>query len=142
MLPRLLMTASAAVVLLFGIIHIIYTFSGPKLTPRDPAVLAAMQQGHPVISNETTIWRAWVGFNYSHSLALVLFGLIYGYLALAKSDVLFCSWFLLATGFGLLLAIAVLARLYWFSTPFRGAVFALLCYVASVILSKLVPLRS
>jgi hypothetical protein len=57
----------------------------------------------PVISPETTMWRAWVGFNASHGLCLILFGTQYGYLAMRHSTFLFHSWFLLALGFVLLL---------------------------------------
>jgi hypothetical protein len=31
------MLLSAGVVLMLGIIHLVYTFSGTKLTPRDPS---------------------------------------------------------------------------------------------------------
>ena len=34
-------------------------------------------------TKETTMWRCWVGFNASHSMGLILFGLAFGYLALA-----------------------------------------------------------
>ena len=30
----------------------------------------------PVITKETTVWRCWVGFNASHSMGLMLYGLI------------------------------------------------------------------
>jgi hypothetical protein len=43
----------------------------------------------PVISRETTMWKAWIGFNASHSLGAILFGLVYGYLALAHPAFLF-----------------------------------------------------
>jgi hypothetical protein len=136
MIARILMAASAALILALGIIHIIYTFHGQKLTPRDPTVQQGMKQVPPVISNETTMWKAWVGFNASHSLALMLFGLVYGYLGLSKGEFLFTSPFLLAVGFGMLLSLLVLARLYWFSIPFWGGCLALLCYVASIVVRK------
>ena len=130
------MTASAAVILAFGIIHLLYTFHGPKLTPRDTALRQRMQEVSPVITSETTIWKTWIGVNATHSLALILFGLIYGYLALSKSEVLFNSPFLLLVGLGMLLALAVICRLYFFSIPFRGICFALVCYIAGVALSR------
>jgi hypothetical protein len=64
----------------------------------------------PVISRETTMWRVWVGFNATHSFGLILFGALYGYLAIRHSVFLFHSWFLLALGFALLLGYAVIAR--------------------------------
>jgi hypothetical protein len=136
MTARILITASAAVILAFGLIHLVYTFRGTKLTPRDTALRQQMQEVSPVITSETNIWKTWIGVNATHSLALILFGLIYGYLALEKSEVLFNSPFLLFVGFAMLLALAVICRLYFFSIPFRGISVALLCYIVGVVLSK------
>ena len=91
MLASTLIATSAGIVLLFGSIHLFYTLHGNKLHPRDAAVMAAMQQTHPVITRQTTIWRANYGFNVTHSMGLMLFGLIYGYLALAQSALLWQS---------------------------------------------------
>jgi hypothetical protein len=96
-----------------------------------------MQQVSPVLSSETTMWRAWIGFNASHSLALIVFGLIYGYLALSNSEFLFRSPILLVLGFGMLFGLLALARLYWFSVPFWGVFLSLLCYIGSIAFSRL-----
>jgi hypothetical protein len=137
MIAKLLMTTSAAVILAFGIVHLVYTFRGPKLTPRDPALQERMQQVSPVITSETTMWKTWIGFNATHSLFLILFGLVYGYLALAHYELLFGSPVLLGIGFVMLMSVVVLAKLYFFSVPFRGVCFALLCFVGSVVVSRL-----
>lgn len=127
--------ASAAIILLLGLVHFLYTFRGPKLFPRDPDLLAKMMAVSPVISSETTMWRAWVGFNASHSFCLILFGALYGYLALRHSAFLFQSGYLLAIGFVLLLGLMALARLYWFTAPFRGVALATLLYVLGIIVN-------
>lgn len=67
MTPNVLMAASAAIVGLLGLVHLVLTYRGPKLLPRDPAVREAMEGTHPVISRETTYWKAWVGFNARRS---------------------------------------------------------------------------
>jgi hypothetical protein len=61
---------SAAVILLLGLLHLLYTFRGHKLHPRDPDLTARMMAVSPVITRETTMWRAWVGFNATHSFGL------------------------------------------------------------------------
>src|SRR5271156_7231534 len=94
--------ASAAIILFLGLVHLVYTFRGPNLHPRDPDLTARMMDVSPVITPETTMWRAWVGFNATHSFGLILFGAVYGYLAIRHSASLFQSWFLLALGFALL----------------------------------------
>lgn len=132
MLAGVLIALSAAIVLTLGTIHLLYTFWGPKLRPRDSAVQAAMSATHPVLTRKTTMWRAWIGFNASHSLGAILFGLLYGYLALAHPAVLFQSAFLLALGLGMLAAYLLLAKLYWFSIPFAGILIAFIWFVAGV----------
>lgn len=62
----------------------------------------------------------------------MLFGLIYGYLALSAAEFLFQSPFLLALGFVYLVAMATLARLYWFSAPFRGLALSATLYAAGL----------
>ena len=136
MAARILMALSASILLTLGVIHLVYTFWGPKLMPRDPALQISMSQVSPVITKETTMWRCWVGFNASHSMGLILFGLVFGFLALAHGQFLFQSPFLLVVGLAMLGGFAVLARVYWFSAPFTGICISLACYVASMVLSR------
>jgi hypothetical protein len=72
-----LIAGSAAIMMLLGFIHPLYTFHGPKLLPRDRDLKARMQEVSPVITRETTMWKAWVGFNASHSYGAILFGAVY-----------------------------------------------------------------
>jgi len=135
MKPELLVAISAGIILLLGLLHLIYTFFGPKLTPRDTQLIETMKRVSPVITKETTMWKCWIGFNASHSLCAILFALIYGYLAIRHADFLFASYFLLATGFGLLASLVLLGKLYWFSIPFRGISIAFACYCAALIMN-------
>ena len=136
MASKILMLFSAGIALVLGAIHLVYTFSGSNLLPRDPALLTAMNEAHLSLTKETTVWRAWVGFNASHSMALILFGLIFGFLALYHTKLLFESAYLLAVGFAMLAGFCVLSKLYWFSIPFAGITIALVCYVASIIAAR------
>ncbi len=137
MLSSVLMGLSAAVILLLGTVHLLYTFRGPKLLPRDAQLQSKMEAVSPVISDETTMWRAWVGFNASHSLGAMLFGLVYGYLAWAHPSFLIDSLFLSSIGFAMLAALLFLGRRYWFSIPFTGIGISLLCYVAGQVLARI-----
>ncbi len=82
------------------------------------------------------MWRAWVGFNASHSMGLILFGLVFGYLALAHAELLFRSAFLLVVGLAMLVGFVVLSKVYFFSVPLAGVSISLACYVASIALSR------
>lgn len=133
-IPALLIAASSLVVLTLGTLHLVFTFWGTRLNPRDAALKAQMEAAHPVISRETTMWKAWVGFNASHSYGAIVTGLIYIYLALAHPAFLLASPFLLALGLLRLLAYLHLGHAYWFSVPFRGIALAALLYAAAVVL--------
>ena len=125
---------NAGIVLLLGSIHLLYTLRGNKLHPRDPAVMAAMQQTHPVITRQTTMWRANYGFNITHSMGLMLFGLINGYLALAQPALLLQSVFLELLGLTTLVAYLVVAHRCFFTAPVRGIALATLLYAAGFVL--------
>jgi len=134
---RILMVLCASIVLMLGVLHLVSTFWGPSLTPRDPALQISMSQSSPIMTNETTMWRCWVGFNASHSMGLILFGLIFGYLALAHGQLLFRSPFLLAVGLAMLGGLIVLCKVYFFSWPLTGINISLACYVVSIALSRM-----
>jgi hypothetical protein len=133
---RILMVLSASIILMLGAFHLLYTFQGPSLTPRDPMLQISMSQVSPVLTKETTMWRCWVGFNATHSMGLILFGLIFNFLALAHGQLLFRSPFLLVIGFLALAGYAAISKVYFFSAPLRGVSISLACYVASVVLSR------
>ena len=131
-LEAILMAASAGIILFLGLLHLLYTFWGSKLRPRDVSLIESMKAVSLAITSETTVWKAWIGFNASHGMAAILFGLVYGYLALTQATLLFDSVFLQAVGFLMLAGFVVLARLYWFSVPFAAISLSLVCYVAGL----------
>lgn len=136
MIAKVLMSASASIILILGTLHLVYTFWGPKLTPRDAALQTSMERTSPVISDETTMWRCWTGFNATHSLSLILFGVIYLYLAVRHTEFLFGSTFLLAVGFAMLASLLVISKAYFFSIPLAGVIISLITYAASVVIAK------
>src|SRR5262245_14328375 len=136
MIARSLMAASAGILLVLGVLHLVYTFWGPKLTPRDPALQAAMSQVSPVITRETTMWKAWIGFNTTHSMAAMLFGLIYGYLAIAHGELLFRSPFLVAVGLATVGGFVILSKLYFFCIPFWSTCGRVACYLGRIAASR------
>jgi hypothetical protein len=114
---------------------LVYTFFGSKLTPRDLALQIRMREISPVITNETTMWRCWVGFNASPSMAAMLFGLIYGFLAVVHGELLFTSPYLVIVGLLMVGGFFALGKAYWFNIPFMGIGISLVCYVASIIVA-------
>lgn len=138
-LASVLVAASAAVIFVLGALHLLYTFRGTKLHPRDAELRRRLEQVSPVISRETSMWKAWVGFNASHSYGALLFGAVYGYLALVHGPFLLQSRFLLSLGLLLLAGYAFLGKRYWFSVPFRGILLAAALYVGALVIIGLGP---
>ena len=126
------MAASAAIVGLLGGLHLLYTFHGKKLKPRDTHLERQMELVSPEISRNTTMWLAWIGFNASHSFGALFFALLYGYLGLVHADFLFHSPYLVSIGFALLVGYVLLAKEYWFRIPLAGLALALVCYCVAV----------
>ena len=137
MLPVVFVVVSAGVIFILGAVHLLYTFRGPKLQPRDSELKTAMKEVSPGISDQTSMWRAWVGFNASHSMGAMLFGLVYAYLAAFETELLFGSVFLIVVGIAMLVGFLLLARRYWFSAPLAGIGLSLICFVIGVAASWL-----
>ena len=141
-ITSILLEIGGGIFAVLGLLHAIYTFldirSPRRLVPDDPAVSAAMARS-PVrlASGGTTMWRAWVGFNFSHSLGAVLFGVLCVITGATIGTVAVPGWalFVLPT-IGLIYL--VLGVLYWFRVPIIGIAIATVClliawlnYVAS-----------
>lgn len=138
MLADLLLAAAGAIYVLLGGLHGWFTWkdaSEPSiLVPRDPAMIAAMR-GMPLrIHPQTDFWRAWLGFNFSHSLALVLTGggLLGG--AFAWPEAFRASWGLRGLAVVLAGIWLLLSLKYFFVRPVQGAGAALALIVAAIVL--------
>lgn len=126
--------AGAAIIFALGLGHLLLTYFSRAFSPRDAALEAQLKSVHPLLTRQTTMWRAQVGFHASHSLGAMLFGAVYGYLAIAHGDFLFQSRFLVALGALVLLSYLLLARLYWFILPLAGIALATASYAAALVL--------
>lgn len=135
MLATVLMVASAAILFVIGALHLQGTFFGSDLTPRDPALQKSMREISPVETTETTMWRCWIGFNAGFSMGAMLYGLIYGFLAIVHRSLLFSSPYLLVVGLLMAGGYVALSKAYLYSIPFVITGISLACYVASIIVS-------
>lgn len=118
-----------------GLIHLIYTFYTNKFEPRDEALGRGLRQVSPVLTSETSMWKAWIGFNASHSLGALLFSAIYGYLAAFELSFLLSNAFLVGLSLIVLGCYLVLARMYWFKAPFVGILVSTTLFATGYVLA-------
>ena len=133
MKPQILVAASAVIALLLGILHLAYTFFTGKLRPRDDELESSMRQVSPRITSQTTMWRAWIGFNASHSIGIISFGAIYAYLSLFAWTLLIHSAFLVGVGIAFFVSYLILAKLYFFRNPLICIALAAALYVLGIV---------
>lgn len=121
--------------LVLGLAHLKHTplrVSDRKgLSPRDPALAEAMTKSSPMITSATDIWRAWVGFNISHSAGAIIFALFV--LIIGRSAESFAGQAPLVVPLSVIIAAAYLwmARRYWFRIPVIGVATSLTAFIAS-----------
>ncbi len=137
MLASVLVLVAAAIIGVLGVLHLIITYRGERLYPRNRAMVEVLRREHLVVTRQTTFWRAWLGFNASHSLGAILFAGVYGYLAWCRREVLLDDAFLMLLGQATLLTYLVLAVRYWFRIPLIGIALANLAFATGWILARI-----
>jgi len=120
-----------------GGLHAIYTLldlrNPRRLVPVDPSVAQAMANSALRLSRGgTDMWRAWIGFNFSHSLGVLLFGALAVW-AGAHVKTLPVGSIPALTLIGCIYE--VLALLYWFRIPAIGVGIVTCCLAAAWLLS-------
>jgi hypothetical protein len=105
-LSRSLLVFAGAIFCALGLLHALYTFLH-RLSPADPNVIEQMRSTTVRLSRgRADMWNAWIGFNLSHALGTVIFGVVCITAALP-------AWILV-----LIAAIYdVLAVRFWFRVP-------------------------
>lgn len=131
-----LLAGAGVIFLVLGTLHGVLTLrdvGNPRaFTPTDRSVRVAMQGARLAFNPRINLWQAWLGFNLSHSVGVVLTG--GGLLLLAG------PWFPVFAGSRLVqggaAAIAVvylvLSLRFWFWGPALGSGVALVCILAAI----------
>jgi hypothetical protein len=136
---QLLLIVGSSIFLLLGTAHGIFTFEdlfkSRYFTPRDGGLLAAMQQSTIALHPKINLWQAWMGFNLTHSLGLVMFGGAFLYIGVFHSPWFSQSMLLQAWSILIAAAYLVLSLKFFFSTPAIGSGISLGCFVLAAVLS-------
>ena len=133
-MEQFLLIFGASIFGVLGAIHLIYTFFTNKFEAYDSAVTEAMKGTSPILTKETSVWNAWLGFNASHSLGAMLVAAIYIPLSVSYFDVIQQSvWF---SNLPVLIGLSylVLAKKYWFKIPFIGVLISTVCFIGAAVL--------
>jgi hypothetical protein len=134
----ILLILGGAVFGVLGALHAIYTLldvrNPRRLVPVDLSVAQAMANSAVRVSRGgTDMWRAWIGFNFSHSLGVLLVGALAVW-AGSRAE---------ALPIGIIMPVLtligcvylILALLYWFRTPAIGVAISTSCFAAAWVLS-------
>ncbi len=134
MIEQTLLIIGAAIFGILGTAHLLFTFFTNKFNAFDKSVTKAMKSTSPVLTKETTMWNAWVGFNASHSLGAMLVAAFYVPLVITNMAFIRESiWFsILPVIVGV--AYLLLAKKYWFKIPFIGILISTICFTGAAIL--------
>jgi hypothetical protein len=131
----LLLYLGGGMFILLGSLHALYTFLDirrpRRLVPQDAALALAMTKSHVRLARGgTTMWQAWVGFNFSHSLGAIIFGVLCFCTGTVIGTMALPAWVLfIFVVIGLFyLGLSVL---YWFRIPTMGIALAVVCLSAA-----------
>lgn len=117
--------------IILGTIHLVYTFFTHKFSSKNRIVIREMKTSHLNLTKETTIWKAWIGFNASHSIGVIFIGVINFYLAFKYFSTLQSDHFFFIFNILIIGVYVCLSKIYWFKIPLIGTLIALVCYILS-----------
>jgi len=136
---QLLIIIAATPFLLMGAAHGAITLRDLKhpraFTPRDPALRQAMQQSSIAVHPSINLWRAWLGFNLTHSLGLILFGAALLHVGIFEPDAFASSLLIQAVAVLVSVVYLVLSHMFFFSKPVIGSAIGLVCFLAAAALT-------
>ena len=133
MIEKYLWIAGSLPFIILGAIHLLYTFFTNKFSSRNKLIDEEMKTSFPVLTKETTMWKAWTGFNASHSSGAIYIGIINLFLSIQYFFIVANPVFLFLNTVTVLFYLW-LAKKYWFSTPFKGILFAACCFVTAAVI--------
>jgi hypothetical protein len=133
-----LLILGGTVFTVLGALHAVYTLldlhDPRRLAPAEPSVAQAMANSALRLSGgRTDMWRAWIGFNFSHSLGVLLVAGLALWAGSRFNTLPVAVIIPVLTLIGCLYL--VLALLYWFRIPAIGVAVGTSCFAAAWVLS-------
>jgi len=135
MIAKYLWELGSLIIFILGSIHLGYTFFTNKFSSKNERLISEMKISYPILTKKTTMWKAWIGFNASHSSGIMFIGIINFYFALKYFTVLQNDHFYFLFSILTIVFYVWLAKKYWFKKPFTGVLIVLICYIVSYFLT-------
>lgn len=127
---QILIFVGASIYLMLGTLHATFTlidvFKPRWFTPIDDSVREAMQGMPFKLNSQTDMWKGWLGFNLSHSLGLIMYGLFIYFITLLAYETLLTSIALKIGIMTISLIYILLSYKFWFWGPVLGTSLATL----------------
>jgi len=137
-MDKLILVAGCAVFVFLGLAHFVLTMFTNKFEPRESQLTGEMNRVSPILTSKTSMWKTWIGFNISHSLGAIVFGLLYIIIALENYDYLKTSTPLNVLLLVVPLILLMLAVRYWFDRPRNGILVGFGLILISLVL-RIIP---
>jgi len=134
MMAKIFILIASSIFLILGITHLVYTFFTNKFLTRDGETNKRMNSTSPILTKETTVWKAWIGFNASHSVGAMFMGLINIMLVCQHFEVYQNSFNILLLDICIGIFYLFLAKKYWFKIPLLGILIATSCFTVAILL--------
>ena len=135
MIANYLWALGSILISFLGGIHLYFTFFTNVFSSKNEKMIEAMKASSPILTQEITMWKAWIGFNGSHSSGVLFIGIINFYLALRYFNILQSDHFFFIFNILTISFYVWLAEKYWFNIPFVGLLIALVCFLSSYMLT-------
>lgn len=105
-------------------------------TPVDIRIKNEMINATIIITDRMSLWDAWIGFNLSHGLGVMVFGFVFLLLAHKNFNYIITIKFIYPLSVFIAMVYSIIAVIFWFYAPAIGCFSGLLCFVISFALMK------
>lgn len=133
-------TLGSLVFLAMGICHALVTLidaiAPAFLAPADPQLTEQMARAPIAMTDRMTVWGGYLGFNYSHSLGLTFFGLIYLLIARKASDLFVRLSNLLPLAICMAGTYCLIAVVFWFFAPAAASAVGGICFIRAYVAAR------
>lgn len=136
-MTRALLALGGVVFALLGVGHAFLTIrdlSTPRtFTPPDEDLRKAMQTSSVAIHPTANLWRAWLGFNLSHALGVIVFGLTIASIAIADMGLYERNVVVKVSAVMIGVTYMAIAHYFWFRNPLIGSGVGTALFIAAAI---------